>query len=196
MREISMTRTRLILSLVVMLAGSAVLTLEARQYTPSKADSDNYRGKPCNDPWINIAYRLQDNSSPPGKGAVGACDVRRYRGGQWRTYEELRQAVAVARAAYVLNNIVERIVPTSQGYRLETLINNQSVGSALIGQDGASLIYSVADLIGKGGAGATAIVAAGGGNIVAGGGGNIVAAGGGNIKEIAPGIFMRSVKQP
>lgn len=191
-----MRRTRVIFGLVAVLSGSAVLAVDAQQrtYTPSQADSDNYRGKPCNDPWINIAYMLQDNSRPPGMGTVGACDIQRYNNGRWQSFEDLRQLIYARRIVYQANKIAESLVKVDERrYRLQTFVNGQLVGAPIIGQDGASLIYDVAALIGKGGAGVSAIVAAGGGNIVAAGGGNIVAAGGGNMKEIAPGLYLRTV---
>lgn len=185
-----MTGIRLVLSVAVLMGTVTVLTGEARQYTPSQADSDNYRGKPCKDPWINIAYRLADNSSPQGVGTRGACDINRYNRGSWPNYQVLNVAIALVRSNMARAGIAERVYSTKTGYRIDVLENGVLLdhllighdGATLIGQDGASLIGTgVGSLIGKGGAG-----------IVAGGGGNIygLQATGRVVKEIAPGVFF------
>lgn len=47
----------------------------------------------CRDPWVTGAVSQVMNRSHQGKGELGECDMYRYGGGSWSSYEDLVEKV-------------------------------------------------------------------------------------------------------
>lgn len=64
----------------------------ANAQTPTLTPQDN---GPCNDKWINYAYRTELKRVPVGRGGAGECNIYLYHAGSWNNYGELKNAVVM-----------------------------------------------------------------------------------------------------
>ncbi len=63
---------------------------------PSNSETAQWRQRgPCTDPWVSKAV-TEVKGQVNGSGNSGECQVARYNGGSWRTYDELYRGVARA----------------------------------------------------------------------------------------------------
>lgn len=134
------------------------------QGNPSQQDTERYRGKPCRDPWINLAFRDSGGAQPVGAGDLGECSPALYNGGSWSSYAELLGAVRGARSAVAGQGLAWKFVQNAD--------NKSDVRVGLI---------SGGNVIAVGGGN---VIAVGGGNVVAPGGANVIAVGGGNLNSL------------
>jgi hypothetical protein len=105
----------------------------------------------CKDPWVTRAIQEVKGRAPQGSGSSGECDIHRYGGGRWSSYEDLRAKV-------------------------KTAFGMNIAGSARPGQGGNGLAngrHGVAggNVVAPGGGN---VVAPGGANVVAPGGANLM----------------------
>lgn len=89
----------------------------------------------CKDPWVTRAIQEVKGRAPQGSGSSGECDIYRYGGGRWSSYEDLRAKV-------------------------KTAFGMNIAGSARPGQGGHGVAGGAAGL-----GGANGVVSPGGGNL-------------------------------
>ena len=133
--------------LAVAMPGLAQITADQE----SRARKANF----SRDPWVTFAIWSSTGGTrnPRGVGDTGECDVQRYNGGNWRSYEELYRAVD------------QTLRQLSQQPLQETLANVDSSKFAWTASSNGRVLASRTF----------------GGNIVGNGGANVVAQGGGNL---------------
>ena len=137
----------------------------------------------CRDSVLTSAITAVWGRAPRGYGESQDCNIYMYGGGNWDTYQHLKDYITANKNSFATANIdwsVAGLVrPSSPGTVIQPLpaaVAGQGTSVYLI--DGNNIRDARGNIILNGGGN---IVAQGGGNIVAQGGGNIVAQGGGNI---------------
>lgn len=104
----------------------------------------------CRDPWVTRAVTQVMGRAPQGSGESGECNIHRYGGGSWSSYDDLVHKVQVAFGMVVQPN----------GANGRYGSNNPIPASPIAGGAG--------------------VITAGGGNVITAGGGNVITAGSGN----------------
>lgn len=157
--------TKFRFSLMALCAALCFFAVNAQaQNTPSQQETNNYRNKPCRDPWINLAFRDSGGGQPVGAGDLGECNPALYNGGSWNSYQQLVNAVRTARQSLANQGLAWKY--------LKNMDNPNDIRAGLVA--GGNVVA----------AGGGNVVAAGGGNVVSPGGGNVISVGGGNLNSL------------
>lgn len=140
------------LFLLVLLAALLAVpsSVTAQIPNPSREDTNGWRNRPCNDPWINMAIVYYAGGNVRGRADKGECDIRLYNNGRWNSFNDLVGYVKASRSLGATAVYIPRLGRWATGFARGTtlthLIGNDAGsligadGSTLVGMDGSSLI--------------------------------------------------------